>query len=156
MSGRGWPRPYAIIPLVAAIAACGDPLLGRVESARVTAGALSIHTTYALPPFTDAPMPIYLTIDNTGAGPDSLLGVSSPSSSHAMLHGGGMEAMSALEIPAGGTLALRPGEVHLMLDPPLPSFSRGDSVQVTLRFAHAGSVAVWALVIDYDDLDRMR
>jgi copper(I)-binding protein len=67
-----------------------------------------------------------------------------------------METMAALEVPAAGALALRPGQTHLMLEPPLPDFGRGDSVQVTLRFARAGTVAVWVFVIDYDDLDRMR
>jgi hypothetical protein len=101
-------------------------------------------------------MPVYLSIDNSANAPDTLLGVTTPVANHAMLHGGGMEAMAALEVPAAGTLALRPGQTHLMLEPPLPTFARGDSVQVTLRFAHARSVSVWALVIDYDDLDRIR
>jgi copper(I)-binding protein len=138
------------------VASCGDALVHRVESASVTTGSLHIHTAYALPPFTDAPMPVYLTIDNTSATPDSLLGVTAPVASHAMLHGGGMEGMTALVLPPNGRLALRPGGTHLMLEPPLPRFGRGDSVQVTLRFAHAGSVAVWATVIDYEDLDRIR
>jgi hypothetical protein len=43
-----------------------------------------------------------------------------------------------------------------MLEPPLPRFARGDSVSVTLRFAFAGEVTVWAMVVDYDDLDRLR
>ena len=138
------------------LAACGDPLIGRVESASVTTGDLTIHTAYALPPFTDAPMPIYLTIDNTAVEPDSLLGATTTVSGHTMIHGGGMEGMEALVVPAHGTLALRPGETHLMLEPPLPRFARGDSVQVTLRFARAGTAVTWAMVIDYNDLDRMR
>ena len=139
----------------ALLSACGDPLLGRIESSGVTAGSLVVRGAYALPPFTNSPMPIYLTIDNTGSAPDSLLGVSSPIATHAMLHGGGMEGMAALVVPAHGSLNLRPGETHLMLEPPLPEFARGDSVQVTLRLAHAGELSVWAVVIDYDDLDGM-
>jgi copper(I)-binding protein len=138
------------------LAACGDPLIDRVQSSAETTGALTVHTVYALPPFTDAPMPVYLTIDNTAAIPDSLLEVRSAVSARVMLHGGGMEGLHALVVPAGGSLVLRPGQTHLMLEPPLPTFVRGDSLQVTLRFAHAGELSAWARVIDYNDLDRMR
>lgn len=153
--GRGVPRPLGLIWIVS-LAGCGDPLIRRVASASVTSGPLTIHSAYALPPFSNSPMPVYLTIDNTAAAPDSLLGVTSPASNHVMLHGGRMEGMAALEVPANGSLGLRPGETHLMLEPPLPRSARGDSVQVTLRFAHAGEVTIWATVIDYNDLDRMR
>lgn len=154
--GRNPLRPRAILPFVAACVACGDPLIGRIESRSVTTEDLTVRTAYALPPFTDAQMPVYLTIDNTAAVPDSLLGVTTSVSGQAMLHGGGMEGMAALVVPAGGTLALRPGQTHLMLEPPLPRFARGDSLQVTLRFARTGTVTIWAHVIDYSDLDRMR
>jgi copper(I)-binding protein len=136
--------------------ACGDPLIDRIESGSVTAGSLTIRRAYALPPFSDAPMPIYLTIDHTGPTADSLLGASTPAARDVMVHGGGMEGMHALVVPAGGALALEPGGTHLMLEPPLPRFVRGDSVLVTLRFAHAGAVAIWALVVGYNDLDRLR
>jgi copper(I)-binding protein len=141
---------------MAALMACGDPLIDRVESGSATAGSLTVRRSYALPPFSDAPMPIYLTIDHTGTTPDSLLGASSASAEHVTLHGGGMEGMHALAVPVGGSLILAPGGTHLMLEPPLPRFARGDSLQVTLRFAHAGEITIWAMVIDYDDLDRLR
>jgi copper(I)-binding protein len=147
---NSWRRGLAFL---AGLAACGhDP----IPDTRVTSGSLTVHTSYALPPFTDAPMPVYLTVDNAGALPDTLLGLSSPASPHAMLHGGTMDPMAVLEIPAGGSLELRPGGTHLMLDPPLPRFAPGDSVEITLRFAQAGAATVWARVISYDELDRVR
>ena len=130
----GTPQFLAIIG-TGLLASCGDPLIGRVESGAVTTGSLTIHTAYALSPFTDAPMPVYLTVDNTGAEPDSLLGATTTVSTDTMLHGGGMEGMQSLVVPARGTLTLRPGETHLMLEQPLPRFARGDSVRVMLRFA---------------------
>ena len=148
-------RAYGLAISAALLSACGDPLLGRIQSSAVTTGSVTVRAAYALPPFTNSPMPVYLTIDNTGAVPDSLLGVSSPIAAHAMLHGGGMEGMAVLVVPANGSLTLRPGATHLMLEPPLPEFARGDSVQVTLRLAQAGELSVWAVVIDYDDLDGM-
>ena len=66
-----------------------------------------------------------------------------------LLHGSGaMDAAEALEVPAGGERILAPGGTHLMLEPPVAEkFARGDSVEVTLRFARAGAVTVWAVVV---------
>lgn len=148
---RCWP----IVILLGGVG-CGDPLLDRVHTDPVTSGGLTIHTRYALPPFRDAPMAVYLTIDNTATIPDSFQRAESPLSREVMLHGAGMAMVSALEIPAGGSRTLAPGGQHLMLEPPLPMLGRGDSVQVTLHFARAGPIPVWVVVIGYDDLDRMR
>jgi len=133
--------------------ACGDPVLRRVASDTVTSGALSVHTAYALPPFTDSPMPVYLTVRNAGPAADTLLGATSSASAHVMLHGSGaMDAAGSLAVPPGDALVLAPGGTHLMLQPPLPRFARGDSVAVTLRFARAGEVTIRAVVVDYADL----
>lgn len=147
---------YLNLALLLALAACGDrdPLLDRVASDTVVAGKLRIHTILALPPFTDAPMPVYLTVVNGGPA-EWLLEASSPVSTGVALHGQAMHAATAMAVPAGGELALRPGGVHVMLDPPLPALVRGDSVQLRLRFARAGTVVLWAPVIDYAEVDAV-
>lgn len=155
---RGETGVMRFVPVLLAVflAACGDPVVRRVASLQVTHGDLVVHTLYALPPFTDSPMPVYLAIRNTGAVPDTLLGATSPATATVLLHGSGaMDAADALDVPAGGERVLAPGGTHLMLEPPVArEFARGDSVEVTLRFARAGSVTVWAPVVGYDDLDR--
>jgi hypothetical protein len=122
----------------------------------VTSGELQVHTIYALPPFTDAPMPVYFTVANRGSAADTLLRVASPSSASVMFHGAAMEMLGAQPIAAGGSLAFEPGGTHVMLSPPLPKFARGDSLEVTLTFAHAGQVTLWAPVIGYDEVDEVR
>ncbi|HRX19130.1 MAG: copper chaperone PCu(A)C [Gemmatimonadetes bacterium] len=140
-------------------AACtgSDPLLERVRSAEVTIGDLDVARAYALPPFTDAPMPLYLTVTNRGATADTLVAVRGGEGFPApMMHGSGMGMLDALPVPAGGALRLEPGALHLMFDPPLPPVARGDSIAVTLTFRRAGSVTIWAPVIGYDEVDAVR
>ncbi len=141
-----------------ALAACRqpDPLLQRVRDATVTSGGLRIHTIYALPPFADAPMPVYFTVTNAGSGADTLLSALSSSSAMVMFHGEGMQGVGALPIAPGTSLTLAPGGTHLMLSPPLPTFARGDSVAVTLHFALGGDVSLWAPVIGYDEVEEVR
>lgn len=144
-------------PLLAMLLVAGcrapDPLLQRVRDASVTSGRLRIHTMYALPPFTDAPMAVYFTVGNGGSQADTLLAAASPASAEVMFHGAGMRMIGAQPIAPGGELVLAPGGTHLMLSPPLPSLARGDSVEVTLRFAHAEAVTFWVPVIDYDEAE---
>jgi copper(I)-binding protein len=47
-----------------------------------------------------------------------------------------------VEIPAGGTVRLAPGGLHLMLMGPNKAFLQGDRIPLTLTFAKAGKVAV--------------
>src|SRR5262245_51771913 len=64
----------------------------------------------------------YLTIANTGAAPDALIAVASPRAGRAELHRmetkDGVMVMrpvaGGLEIPAGGTVTLAPGGLHIM------------------------------------------
>jgi len=70
----------------------------------------------------------------------ALVGVSCPLAESAELHemimDGGvmkMRALQRLELPAGKTVALRPGSYHIMLLNLRQSFRKGDSVPLTLR-----------------------
>lgn len=139
------------------LAACGgDRLLDGVASGSVTSGDLRVHTIFALPPFTDAPLPVYFTVENAGATADTLLGASSASSGSVRFHGAAMAELSLVPIPAGATLSLRPGGLHLMLEPPLDrEYQRGDSLSVTLRFARAGTLALQVPVIAYAEADAV-
>ena len=152
------PRIAKSLALLFVLTACrqSDPLLQRVRDTTVTSGALTLHTIYALPPFTDAPMPVYFSVTNGGSTPDTLRSASSPSSAMVMFHGEAMREVGAQAIAPGDSLVLAPGGIHLMLSPPLPMFARGDSLDVTLHFARAGDVRLWAPVIDYDEVEQVR
>lgn len=90
----------------------------------------------------------YLTIRNRGGQPDRLVAVSSPSSGavavHEMTMNGSVMQMRALEgpleIPAGETVRLQPGGMHLMFAGVSRPFAQGGEVALTLTFEKAGGI----------------
>jgi hypothetical protein len=110
--------------------------------ASVSVGDLRISDGFAYEPIIPASGAAYFTIENKGSVPDTLLGVSSSASAGAMLHGGAMAHLSALEIPAGGRIALRSGDTHVMLSDFTTVPKAGDSLPITVTFARAGSVTL--------------
>lgn len=97
----------------------------------------------------------YVTVRNTGAKPDRLVGVSANFAGRSEIHEMKMEdgvmkmrpLPDGLEIPAGGVLVLERGGSHLMfmqLDGPL---REGETRKVTLRFERAGEVEVEFAVV---------
>ena len=92
----------------------------------------------------------YVTITNHGSTADRLTGVATPVAERAEIHTmsmiDGVMKMKKLDggvqIPAGETVMLKPGGVHLMfigLGAPVPE---GAKVAVTLTFEHAGDVTL--------------
>ena len=88
----------------------------------------------------------YLTVRNAGAA-DRLVSASSPAAerveTHVTLREGEISRMREVkgyEVPAKGTLELKPGGAHLMLVNIKAPFREGASVPLTLRFEKAGEV----------------
>lgn len=91
----------------------------------------------------------FLTIENQGAG-DRLVSVASPVAGKVEIHT--MKVVDdvmvmrplegGLEIPAGDTVALEPGGLHLMFMRVEEPFAEGGEVPVTLTFEEAGAVKV--------------
>jgi copper(I)-binding protein len=97
----------------------------------------------------------YLTIENTGAEADRLIGIASPTAARAEVHemttkDGTMTmrpVAAGIEIPAGQTVALAPGGFHIMfMDLKEPFVEDGD-VPVTFTFETAGSVDTFLHVL---------
>ena len=91
----------------------------------------------------------YLTIGNRGAAADRLLSASSPAARSVELHNHiregdvmRMREVPAIEIPAGGSVTLRPGGLHLMLIGLTGPLRQGETVPVTLTFERAGAAQV--------------
>ncbi len=92
----------------------------------------------------------YLTIGNEGAEPDRLVSVTAEVAGRAEIHEmavkDGVMTMrpvsGGVEIPAGGTVAMKPGAVHLMLMDLKRPLVAGQSFTGTLTFEHAGTVTV--------------
>jgi copper(I)-binding protein len=92
----------------------------------------------------------YLTIENKGTGPDTLLGGSADIAGSVQVHemsmDNGVMKMRTLDkglaIEPGKTVKLAPGGYHLMMMDLKSPLKRGDKVPVTLEFEKAGKVAV--------------
>lgn len=92
----------------------------------------------------------YFTLTNTGGSPDRLLSIASDISAKAELHQmtvkDGVMTMrpvdGGLEIPAGGTVALKPGAYHLMFMDLKRQPRQGETFSATLTFEKAGAVKV--------------
>ena len=86
----------------------------------------------------------------TNGGPaDRLVSARSPASSTVELHTMRMEGdvmrmreVEAIELPAGQTVELKPGGLHLMLMGLKAPLKAGETVPVTLKFEKAGEVTV--------------
>ena len=91
----------------------------------------------------------YMAIENDGKQADRLLEIRSDAAErvelHAVLNENGMAKMRQVEgvdIPAGQTVTLGPGGYHVMFLKLKAPFKQGDEVPATLRFEHAGEVAI--------------
>ena len=98
---------------------------------------------------------VYMTLTNQGAVPDRLLKITTPAAASASLHESAekdgvatMRPVEALEIPAGGSVELKPGGYHVMLMGLKAPLKKGDMIMLQLNFEHAGSVDVMAHVGD--------
>ena len=115
----------------------------------VTAGDLEIGSAWARAMLAGQKAAgAYLTVANKGGAADRLVGASSPLAGKVEIHT--MEVVNdvmtmrpvegGLEIPAGGTVELKPGGYHVMFMDVATPFAEGDTVPVTLRFEHQGDV----------------
>lgn len=92
----------------------------------------------------------YLTITNTGKDADRLTGGTFDRAKklevHTMTNEDGVMKMrhleDGLEVPAGGTVELKPGGLHLMLMGLSSGLKAGETVKGTLTFEKAGNVDV--------------
>jgi copper(I)-binding protein len=96
---------------------------------------------------------IYLLIRNEGAEQDQLIGATSDAAATTEVHrtqveDGVMRMRPAgpVEVPAGGTVTLQPGGLHVMLIDLQRDLVAGERVSVTLQFARAGGLPVDAEV----------
>lgn len=135
---------------MAALAALVVVALGGIAAAHdVTVGALKLTDLWTRATPAAAPTAIgFLTITNTGTEPDRLVSVSSPQAATGEIHEMSMDndvmQMRALpggiEIPAGGTVKLAPGGLHLMFITLKAPLAEGSKLPVTLNFEKAGKV----------------
>ena len=96
----------------------------------------------------------YMTILNSGDTGDKLLGISTDASKSVELHESvvddegvvRMNMLQELTIPPGSEVALKPGEMHLMLIDIMDPMEHHEKVTFVLEFKKAGSIEVEAAV----------
>lgn len=133
-------------------AACGAPVDNAGEPTRAAATAsatLEVRNGWTRP--TPGGVNVssgYLTIVNGTDAADRLLAASSPRAArtevHEMAMEGGVMRMRAVEgglaAPAGETVTLAPGGLHIMFFGVGRPFAEGETIPLTLTFERAGQI----------------
>ena len=90
---------------------------------------------------------IYLEIRNRGAADDRLIAVSTPLSTKVELHRSTMEEgihrmerVESIVVPAGGTVELAPGGLHVMLIDLKFMLMAEETIPVTFTFERSGAI----------------
>ena len=129
-------------------------LLAALLLSPIAANAADLTVSQAFSratPGTAAPGVAYLTIHG-GDAADRLIGVSSPRAEvrmHMMTMQGDvmrMRQVDGIDVPAGGTVTLAPGGLHLMLEELKAPLKQGETVPLVLTFQHAGERRIDAAV----------
>ncbi len=103
---------------------------------------------------------LVLTIENRGDGADRLMGAETDAALAIEIHrtvieDDGRAFMRLLDdviIPAGGSLAFRPGDLHLMVVVPDERVRLGGTFDVTLRFERSAPLTLTVEVVGLLDL----
>jgi len=131
--------------------ACGLVAAGCTRDT-VHAGPLEIRGAFAFAPITLESTGAYLTIINHGTTSDTLVSVRCTCARAATLHQsgpGGMVPRASVPIPAGDSLRMVPGGMHLMLTSLDHRAKPGERLTLVLRFARAGDVTLEVPVRPY-------
>lgn len=145
--------------LLTPLLACSGP--GSSVPGTLGAGEPDLHisSAQASSPIAGASQ-LVLTVENRGEGDDRLLGAESDAALAVEIHRTVVEAdgrafMRMLDdviVPSGGSVAFRPGGLHLMLVVPDERVVVGGTFEVTLRFERTDPVTLTVTVVDLLDL----
>ena len=140
---------FAVICTVLGITLSNATLAQNVSQS-VTTNAIKVENAY-----TRATMPGqqvaggFMKIENKAGPADQLISASSPVAGEVQLHEMSMEGnvmkmrqVKDIAVPAGGSVELKPGGLHLMFMNIKAPLSAGETVPVKLKFAKAGEVEV--------------
>ena len=151
-------KVFIVLGMVVALTACGGGSSGSVTEA----GDLIIREAWVRPAFVEGGNGAgYMVIENTGTTDDTLLNASADFADMVQIHrtmrmegeaedGTGdvmsMQQVDEVVIPAGESVALEVGGLHVMLMGIPERLEAGETVTITLTFAEAGEVAIEAEV----------
>ncbi len=148
-----------VIVLSTIVAACSS------GGSPAAAAGITVSGAWARPSAAQASTnAAYMLIANTGSTTDTLVGATSPVAQAVEVHetmtmgppaasgspdaGGmlGMQPVARLDIPASGSVELKPGSYHVMLIGLKRELKVGDTFDLALTFEKAGQVTVRAEV----------
>jgi hypothetical protein len=153
-----WPAVAAAVGVavlgVAGLVGGAMPQTSAGSSSSSTSGdPIVVSGAYIHPPVppTDTAA-AYFTIDNTTSKPDRLVSVESGAGAdtalHAMAADGSMTvAANGVPVPAHGSVRFTPGGNHVMIEKVYGRLRVGQSVNLELDFANAGSLDISAEVV---------
>jgi len=131
------------------VSAVGFGIAGLAQAQNAKVGPLQIENAY-----TRATVPGqmvaggFMKVENRGVV-DLLVSASSPAAGEVQLHEMAMEGnvmkmrqVKDIPVPAGGSVELKPGGMHLMFMNIKAPLVAGDTIPVKLKFAKAGEVEV--------------
>jgi copper(I)-binding protein len=139
----------AAILAAAVCAGCGEsrPIVAE-------AGHIAIADAYATASAAPDMSSVYFTVRNRGAVADTLLAVQSTGTAelHTMVTQNGLSSMvpvTALPVLGGTCVMLKPGGHHVMLRGLPTPLAEGDSIDVSVSMARAGTIAFRIPVLTY-------
>lgn len=134
---------FLILLVLALLSACAS------EAPAVSQNGTEIYNPRAMAGKSGEVTGGFLTIKNTSAAADRLLGASCGAAMMTQVHetkmDGGVMAMrevTAIEIPAGQIVELKQGGYHIMLMDLKQDVKAGETTACTLKFENAGEVTV--------------
>lgn len=144
---------FALSAIALAIAACSQPASEQDVAPEAAPAQVSATDAWCRPTAEGAGAAgCYVTL--TATVDDRLTGAASPAGERVEIHtmsmdGGVMrmrELPDGLALPAGQTVALKPGAEHLMLMAPTAALNEGETVELTLNFQNAPAQTVTAQI----------
>jgi copper(I)-binding protein len=149
------------LPLIAAAAAVligvGGFIGGTLPQSSVSGASTTVATgiviggAYVREPATPGTAAAYFTVYNNTGKPDVLTTVSTGAGEEAAVHievDGVMQLSAAgLTVPAHSSVVLTPGKAHVMIQKLYGTLLPGQTVNLELTFANAGTILVTAPVI---------
>lgn len=131
------------------LAATAAWLLCSIPLGAALAGGISVDDPFARASAGMAKVgAAFMTLQNAGSD-DKLVSATSPVAEHVELHGHlkdgdvmRMRPVESIDVPAGGSVQLAPGGLHLMLIDLKEPLKQGQLFPLTLTFAKAGAMTI--------------
>ena len=139
------------VPTLAVAQDSASPASEHAMAHEVVLGDLTLSGGFSRATLPNAPVGGgFVTITNNGASDDRLIAAASPAAGEVQLHEMAMEGdvmkmrelPEGIPVPAGETVSLQPGGLHMMFMQLTGPLVEGTRFPVTLTFEKAGTVTV--------------